>query len=191
MRLAQFTASMCAPIIGLQVRERPACLSVNEAVLDRIRNLKPGIVVLSAYWDYPDTDHDSATRAEKLLHTIELVRAAGVHRVVVLGSAPFWTTPVPGLLVSELHRNPDNPVPRRLARGLLQAHDDTLLRATTLKAGAVYVPVFENLCDQTSCIATTGPGWKDLVIFDQSHFTDHGSILLTQRIWASIIGSRS
>ena len=191
VRLAQFTASMCAPIIGLQVRERPACLSVNDAVLDRIRNLKPDIVVLSAYWDYPDPDHDSATRAEKLLHTIALVKAAGVQRVVVLGSVPFWTTPVPGLLVSQLHRNPDNPVPHRLARGLLEAHDDTLLRATTLKAGAVYVPVFENLCDQTSCIATTGPGWKDVVTYDQSHFTDHGSILLTQRIWASIIGSRS
>jgi hypothetical protein len=191
VRLAQYTASMCAPIIGLQVRERPACLSVNSAVLDRVRNLKPNIVVLSAYWDYLDPDHDRTTRAEGLLQTIELVKAAGVQRVVVLGSAPFWTTPVLGLLVSELHRNPDNAVPHRLARGLLEAHDDTLLRATTLKAGAVYVPVFENLCNPTSCIATTGPGWKDVVTYDQSHFTDHGSMLVTQRIWASIIDSQS
>jgi peptidoglycan/LPS O-acetylase OafA/YrhL len=190
VRLAQFTASGCAPIMGLQVRDRPACLSVNEAVLDRVRNLKPDIVVLSANWDYLNPDHDSITLAEKLLHTIELVKAAGVQRVVVLGSAPIWTTPVPELLVSELQRNPDNPAPHRLARGLLEAHDDTLLRATTLKAGAVYVSVFENLCDQTSCIATTGPGWKDVVTYDQSHFTDHGSILVTQRIWASVLGSR-
>jgi peptidoglycan/LPS O-acetylase OafA/YrhL len=190
VRLAQYTASACAPIIGLYLRERPACLSINDAVLDRVRNSKPSIVVLSAYWDYLDPDHDRTARAEKLLQTIELVKAAGVQRVVVLGSVPFWTTPVPGLLVSELHRNPDNPVPHRLARGLLEAHDDTLLRATTLKAGAVYVPVFENLCDQTSCIATTGPGWKDVVMYDESHLTDHGSTLVTQRIWASIIGSR-
>jgi peptidoglycan/LPS O-acetylase OafA/YrhL len=191
VRLAQYTASMCAPIIGLQIRERPACESVNNAVLDRVRNLKPSIVVLSAYWDYLDPDHDRTTRAEKLLQTIELVKAAGVQKVVVLGSVPFWTTPVLGLLVSELRRNPDNPVPHRLAQGLLEAHDDTLLRTTTLTAGAVYVPVFENLCDQTSCIATTGPGWKDVVTYDQSHFTVHGSMLVTQRIWASIIGSRS
>jgi peptidoglycan/LPS O-acetylase OafA/YrhL len=72
VRLAQYTASMCAPIIGLQLRERPACLSVNNAVLDRVRNLKPDIVVLSAYWDYLDPDHDRATRAERLLQTIEL-----------------------------------------------------------------------------------------------------------------------
>ncbi len=191
VRLAQYTASTCAPIIGLQIRERPACLSINNAVLDRVRNLKPSIVVLSANWDYPDPDHDRAMRAEKLLQTIQLVKAAGVQKVVVLGSVPFWTAPVPGLLVGELHRHPDDPVPHLLARGLLEAHDDTLLRTTTLKAGAVYVPIFENLCDRTSCIATTGPGWKDVVQYDQSHFTVHGSMLVAQRIWGSIVSSRS
>jgi hypothetical protein len=160
-------------------------------VLEQVRNLKPDIVVLSGYWDYPDPDHDRATRAEKLLETIRLVRAAGVRRVVVLGSAPYWTAHVPRLLVSELRRNPGNPIPHRLARGLLLAHDDTLLRATVLKAGAAYVPLFDNLCDQSSCIATTGPSWRDVVTFDQAHFTDHGSMLVAQRIWASIIGSRS
>ena len=191
VRLAQYTASWCAPIIGLQIRERPACLSINNAVLDHVRNLKPAIVVLSAYWDYLDPDHDRATRAEKLLQTIELLKAAGVQKVVVLGSVPFWSAAVPGLLVSELHLNPNSPLPHSLPRSLLEVHDDTQLKAATLKGGAIYVPVFENLCDQTSCIATTGPGWKDVVTYDQSHFTDHGSMLVTQRIWKLIIDSRS
>jgi peptidoglycan/LPS O-acetylase OafA/YrhL len=190
VRLAQFTASSCPPIVGVQFREQPACLSINDAVLDRVRGLKPDIVVLSAYWDSLGSDRDRIARAEKLLQTIELVKAAGVKKVVVLGSAPVWTTPVKALLVSELHRNPGDPVPRRLARGLLVTHDDTLLKATTLRAGAVYVPVFENLCDQTSCIVTTGPGWKGMVTYDQSHFTDHGSMLVARSIWASIIDSK-
>ena len=191
VRLAQYTASMCAPIIGLKLRERPACLSINNAVLDHVRNLKPAIVVLSAYWDYLDPDHDRATRAEKLLQTIELLKAAGVQKVVVLGSVPFWSAPVPGLLVAELHLSPNSSLPHSLPRSLLEVHDDTQLKAATLKGGAIYVPVFENLCDQTSCIATTGPGWKDVVTYDQSHFTDHGSVLVTQRIWKLIIDSRS
>jgi peptidoglycan/LPS O-acetylase OafA/YrhL len=188
LRLAQYTASMCAPIIGLPLRERPACLSVNDAVLDRLRNLKPDVVVLSASWDYPDPDHDRATRAEKLLQTLELVKAAGVRRVVVLGSAPLWTAPVPMLLVTALHRDPGNPVPNRLGRDLLEAQDDTLLKATTLKAGAVYVSIFEHVCDQTSCMVTTGPGWKDVVTYDNEHFTEHGSALVAKSIWASILG---
>jgi peptidoglycan/LPS O-acetylase OafA/YrhL len=191
VRLAQYTASLCAPIIGLQVPERPACLSVNNAVLDRIRRLRPNIVVLSAYWDDLDPNHNRAWRAEKLLQTIELVKAASVQKVVVLGSVPFWTRPVPWLLVSELRRNPGKPVPQRLPQGLLEAHDDTLLKATTLKAGAVFVPVFENLCDQTSCIVTTDQGWEGIVTSDQSHFTEHGSRLVASRIWPLIIDSRA
>lgn len=192
VRLAQYTAVGCAPIIGMGLRERPACLSVNNAVLDRVRNLKPSIVVLSAAWDYYFAPGPiGATRAEMLLHTLELVKAAGVPRVVVIGAAPFWTVPVPGLLLSELHRNPGKAVPHRLTRDLVRAHDDTLVKATTLNAGAIYVPIFENLCDQVSCIATTGPEWKNVVTYDQAHFTEHGSVLVAQPIWASILGSRS
>ena len=191
VRLAQYTASMCAPIIGIKLRERPASLSINNAVLEHIRNLKPAIVVLSAYWDYLDPDHDRATRDEQLLRTIEILKSSGVQKVVVLGSAPYWSASVPGLLVAELHRNPNNLLPHNLPGSLLEVHDDTELKAVTEKAGAVYVPVFENLCDQTGCIATTGPGWKDVVTYDQSHFTEHGSMLVAQRIWKLIIGSRS
>jgi peptidoglycan/LPS O-acetylase OafA/YrhL len=191
VRLAQFTASSCPPIVGVQFRERPACLAINNAVLDRVRLLKPDIVVLSAYWDLQGSDRDHIARAEKLLQTIELVKAAGAKKVAVIGSVPIWTTPVKALLVSELHLNPGAPVPRRLARGLLVVHDDTLLKETTLRAGAIYVPVFEDLCDPTSCIVTTGSGWKDMVTYDNSHFTDHGSMLVARSIWASIIGTHS
>jgi hypothetical protein len=181
VRLAQFTASLCAPLIGLPVRERPACLSINDAVLGRIRKLKPDTVVLSAYWDY--WNQDRAVQAEKLRQTIEFVKAAGVRKVVVLGSVPIWTEPVPGLLISELRRRPNTALPHSLPRSLLETHNDTLLKAATLGAGAVYVPVFERLCDETSCVVTTGPGWRDIVTYDHTHFTDHGSILVVQDIW--------
>jgi hypothetical protein len=187
IRLAEYTASLCAPILGLQVRNRPACASVNAAILDRVRALKPEIVVLSAYWDYSDPDNSRASRAEKLLQTIELIKRAGVKRVVVIGSAPLWTGTVPGLLESEVRRNPTSAVPSRLTRGLLDAHDDTLLTSIAVKAGADYVPVFENLCDHISCIATTGPGWQDVVTYDNSHFTEHGSVLVAQSIWPSVL----
>jgi peptidoglycan/LPS O-acetylase OafA/YrhL len=182
VRLAQFTSSLCAPIIGLQERYRPACFSINNAVLDRIRLLKPDVVVLSAYWDF--------TRADKLAHTIELIKAAGVHRVVVIGSAPFWEKTVPEFLVAELHQNPRSPISNRLPRGFLEAHDDTLLKTTTQKTGGIYIPIFEDFCDQTSCIVTTGPGWKNVLICDQSHFTANGSMFLAQRIWPNILGPK-
>jgi peptidoglycan/LPS O-acetylase OafA/YrhL len=190
IRLAEYTASLCAPILGLEVRNRPACASVNDAVFDHIRILKPDIVLLSAYWDYLDPDNSRAARAQKLLQTIELIKGAGVKRVVVIGSAPFWTSTVPGLLESEVRRNPNSPVPNRLTRGLLDAHDDELLKSMTERAGANFVPVFEDLCDHTSCIAITGSTWRDVVTYDNSHFTEHGSMLVAQRIWPSVLPPR-
>jgi peptidoglycan/LPS O-acetylase OafA/YrhL len=191
VRLAQYTASLCAPILELNVRNRPACLSVNSAVIQFIRTLKPDVVVLSALWDYPDPDHDKATRAEKLQQTIEQVKAAGVQKVIVIGSAPFWTSTVPSLLIDELRHRPNWPVPHRLTRELLDTHDDALLRATTKKAGGYFVPLIDNLCDLTSCIVTTGPSWTDVITYDNAHFTEHGSILVAQHVWPSIIHPRN
>jgi hypothetical protein len=187
IRLAQFTTSFCPPIIGLQVRLRPACPSINNAIMDRIQLLNPDVVVLSAYWDLPDPDYDRTTRAEKLFHTIELIKAAGVGKVVVIGSAPFWTKPVPILLVRELHQNPRTPLSNRLPRELLLPHDDTLLRSTVQNAGGIYIPIFEEFCDQTSCTVTTGPVWQDVLICDQAHFTEQGSTFLAERIWPGIV----
>jgi peptidoglycan/LPS O-acetylase OafA/YrhL len=186
VRLAQYTASLCAPIVGLHVRERPACFSINNAILNQIRSLEPDIVVLSAQWDNVGVDHHSVLDPDELIHTVKLVKAAGVKRVVVVGSAPSWTSALPGLLVDQIEHNPRNPVPHRLTRGLLAPHDDTLLKETAERAGAVYLPVFERLCDRSSCIATTGPTWSDVVAYDNAHFTEHGSVLVAQRIWADI-----
>jgi hypothetical protein len=52
VRLAQYTASLCPPVVGLQLRERPACQSINSAVIGYIKALKPNIVVLSGVWDF-------------------------------------------------------------------------------------------------------------------------------------------
>jgi peptidoglycan/LPS O-acetylase OafA/YrhL len=189
VRLAQYTSSSCAPILGLKMPDRPACFAVNNAVINRIRELRPDIVVLSANWDYRDPDHDSASRANRLQQTIGLIEAAGVKRVVVVGTAPFWKIPVPGLLIGELRRNQYHSVAHRLGRDLLAPHDDALVKAATQNAGGVYLSVFEYLCDQTSCLVTTGPGWRDLVTYDNSHFTEHGSLIVAQHIWTTILPS--
>jgi peptidoglycan/LPS O-acetylase OafA/YrhL len=194
MRLAQYTASGCAPILGMQVGVRPLCKSINDAVMDRIKILKPDIVLLSARWDLYndwDVDHDRAARTEKLLHTIQSIKSAGVQKVVVIGSAPFWKSAVPMLLFNEVRRNPAVPVPHRLARSFVAAHDDSLITAAAQRAGAVYVSLFDLLCDQTSCLATDGPSWQDVVTSDTDHFTVHGSVRAVQSIWASILDTHS
>jgi peptidoglycan/LPS O-acetylase OafA/YrhL len=186
VRLAQFTTAQCAPILGIQMHGRPNCPSTNDAVMERVRALKPDVVVLSASWDTYNVNQDRDV-ADKFQRTIESIRAAGVKRTVVIGSSPFWVTPVPSLLISAAYRNLKQPVPHRLQRTMLRPHDDSLVISTTRNAKAVFVPIFDDLCDASTCLVTTGSTWQDVVVFDTNHFTEHGSILVARQIWPSIL----
>jgi peptidoglycan/LPS O-acetylase OafA/YrhL len=190
VRLAQYTASGCIPIVGLELREQRECASINDAVIGQIRKLKPDIVVLSGQWDW-HFQHDPGISTDELRKTIGLVKASGVGRVVVIGSAPEWKSEVPDMLISEVRRHPNAPLSGRLSRGLLKFHDDTVLEAATQQMGAIYISLFENLCDQTSCVVGTGPSWQQVITMDTAHFTGYGSTLVARRIWPSIIGSEN
>lgn len=186
VRLAQYTSGVCPPFVGISDKYHPACLLVNNYILDRIRALKPAVVVLSAYWDPTGPGQSRASRAAELADTIGLIKAAGVSRVFVIGSAPSWINAVPTLLVDAVKHDPRRSAPERLSRSLLEPHDDTLLKAATDKAGAVYIPLFEYLCDQTSCIVSTGPTWREVLTYDKAHFTEHGSSLVAEYLWRYI-----
>lgn len=186
-RLAEFTASGCPPVKGLEVPERPACGAMNDIVLERIKAIKPDVVILSAYWDYSGFlvrragfDQDYAT---KLMQTIAEVKAAGVPRVVVLGSAPNWKVSVPKLLIGVVQSQPDEPVPQRLSRRYLHKHDDLRLKVATEQAGAQFVSIFDYLCDESTCEVTTGQDWRGVITSDTGHFTVHGATLVVQDIW--------
>jgi SGNH domain (fused to AT3 domains) len=139
---------------------------------------------MSADWDIWDINHDPAV-ADKLQKTIELVRATGVRRVVV--SAPFWSDSVPALLVREIRRSSSGSVPHRLSRRYLTDRDDAVLMAAAKRGGAVFIPTFYKLCDQSSCIVTTGDQWSDLLTYDNAHLTEHGSTIVAELLWPSII----
>ena len=186
IRLAQYTASLCAPILGLDVPLRPACRAVNDADIERIRELKPAVVVLSAIWDEPFITRDPSFAAE-FENTIASVKAAGVRKVVVIGDAPMWSVDVPLLLTHEVRINPFTPVPHRLSRSYLVHLNDTQVMETAQEAGAVFVPIIDRLCDQKGCLVTTGPAWSDIVTFDVGHFTVHGSTIVAPLIWPSIM----
>jgi hypothetical protein len=189
VRLAQYTASLCAPILDIDVPGRPGCAAINAEVLSRVRVLRPDIVVLSAFWDYVDLNHNRLKTAQ-LQQTIELVKAAGVTKIVVIGSAPFWANDVPILLLNEFRRNRTGRFPTRLSRNLLTSQDDTVLKAAAEKSGAFYVSLVDALCDQRSCLVSTGQDWKDVLTYDTAHFTEHGSMLVAEAIGANVLQER-
>jgi len=190
-RMAQITASLCPPIEGVEIPERPACKAINDYALEQIRTLKPKIVILSAFWDYAGwlVRHEGFSRnyAAKLMQTIGDVKAAGVERVVVVGSAPYWVMDAPTLLMIEVRKQPNQPIPQRLSRRYLQKHDDLLLKVVTEQSGAQFVPIFDYLCDATSCQVMNGQDWHGMMTIDTAHFSGPGSTMVAEDIWQQVV----
>jgi hypothetical protein len=159
-------------------------------VINRIRTLKPQIVVFSAFWYFPDKDYAPSRLKPALVATVKQVFAAGVQRVIILGSSPNWSNDVPILLVNEVRYHSNAPVPHRLGRDLLIDHDDSFLKAAAKESGASYVPLIDKLCDSSSCLVTTGSGWQDILMYDATHFTQHGSVLVAPMLWPEIAPNR-
>ena len=194
IRIAQFTASSCPPIVGIAMEDRPFCPSINETTLVRIKKLKPDIVVLSALW--PEALNgsrdgtDTSNMARDFVHTIRSLKLMGVPRIVIIGPAPFWNRPVPEILMDEVRVHPGQSLSSNLSTELLTNTEHGRLRELAEKSGATYVSVMSRLCDKRSCFVTTGQSWKDLLVWDTSHFTEHGSVILVQRIWDDVVGNQ-
>ncbi len=172
-RVAQYTASGCPPLVGASTPSRPACPAITASTIARIRQLKPQIVVLAAWW----VSYDDLT---PLARTVAMLKAMGVERIVVMGPAPNWVHPVPQVLVAAFERDPFHRVPNRTSFGLLPnaAQAERQLRSIVAPLGVVYVSELDILCDADGCLARIGRTDDDFTAWDSSHLTAAGSELL-------------
>lgn len=168
--LAQFASDACPPVLEI---ETTACLTMSGAILERIRALRPDVVVLAARWS-----DSSATQAPA---TVRALRAIGVKRVIVVGPVPRWTLPLPAVLIRYLQRHPLQQPPIRLLEGLEREPfiRDSAMRAALEAADARYVSVTELLCAREGCLALVS---GQPSAWDSEHLTDASSRLVARAI---------
>jgi peptidoglycan/LPS O-acetylase OafA/YrhL len=185
LRLAQYTSGYCAPVVGLDQPDRRNCKAVNDWVIARIGVLKPDVVLLSAEWGHAQLNQSSRSR-DLFERTITAIKAAGVKKVVIVGSAPSWAEEVPKLVIARLEHAPQPTFPLRLPRRLVSPQNDGALIAIAERTGSVYVPIIDRICDNTGCLAATGPRWQDVLAYDRTHFTAQGAAIVAQSIGPSL-----
>jgi peptidoglycan/LPS O-acetylase OafA/YrhL len=183
VRIAQYTSSLCAPIVNRDTPGRPLCRAANDAILAKLRAQKPDIVVLSALWP---TDADSYV---ELGQTIKLIKSAGVSQVVIIGPAPLWNVAVIAVLEGQLRRNPNAVLSNDLRAADMDSSqmDEPGLKTASEAAGARYISLLSILCSGQGCLVKTGSGWQNIVTFDTAHFTAHGSRYVADRIVPQIL----
>ncbi|HET6841082.1 MAG TPA: acyltransferase family protein [Candidatus Angelobacter sp.] len=169
-RVAQYTASNCAPIVDLDQRSRPYCREINDWVLAKVRELHPDTVVLAAQaWVL----HPEDTRAS-IQRTVGLVQQAGVRRVILIGPEPMWKISLPRFLLRYARVRFNQGIPARMAdetnQGLFQEDHDLSVQAAD--SGAIYLSPVSILCEKSGCLTMiTENGKTDLTTFDKSHLT--------------------
>jgi peptidoglycan/LPS O-acetylase OafA/YrhL len=175
-RFAQFTMSLCPPILQYEVERRPTCIGNNDFVLSQISKLRPKVVVLHAQWGIYE---EALPRLEK---TFARLKAAGTERIVLMGPAPIWMVPLPSLLFAYYRARPREILPSRLSDGLWEQNlrVDQQLRALSEKQKIAYFSTYDVFCNQQGCLTLMDN--SDVTTFDTVHLTPKASALLLQQL---------
>jgi len=162
--IAQRTGAVCPPILGFE--PRPGCQLLNDANIQAIRDSRPEVVLLYAWWHHPRYELGG------LEATVEAIRAAGVSRIVLLGPLPLWQKSLPQLLLEEWKNGPfSRPPPLRLKNGLdlrlSQISDEMRDRAGAMQIQ--YVDGLSVFCDADGCLTRLRDSSTEPLSYDYGH----------------------
>ena len=179
-RIAQFTASLCPPLLGESFRRRPNCRDFNDSVIRRLAQLRPGTVMLMAHWrNYAAKDSDeNPLDFDALAQTVARLRAIGVGRIIVIGSLPEWSIAQPRVSLC-LWRDTGAAVYRSNAYlDPALAGVDAAVQNAAVAAGATFLSPRRALCNATGCLLSSSPRALSPLAWDTGHLTIPGSELL-------------
>lgn len=168
LNITQRSASLCPPIIGLQIDGRPHCKAINDMVAREISDNKPNTVLMSALWSvYP--------MREYLPWTIKFLKDNGVKNIILIGPFPVWKKTLIDTL-EETGVNAGRTVPwgmtdeTRNLRG-----NDAYLRELAKDNSITYISPLDTMCTESYCKAIIGHKKSYPVQFDFAHLTPEGS----------------
>ena len=174
--IAQFTLSSCIPALNADIPGLPNCRVMNDKVLALARQIKPDIVLLQGTWE-KHLDH--------VAETVAALKQQTGARVVVLGPLPYWKRGLPNevLRYFMLHHQL---IPMRFRSSGSNGYD-AKMRAALLPRGAEFISAWDRLCDAEGCLTRTGDSARDILISDQVHLTETGSVFVVQLIIDQIL----
>ena len=173
--LLQATASICPPIFGVDMIERPHCRDFDDRVGELMQATRGLTVVLSADWPSYETRFGAEAFQRSLQATLKRLNDAGV-RTIVLGPPIRWRQPLPALLAERVERDA-GPLDSRTLVFEPQFAADASLKAAL--PGIPYISILDAVCPSHRCPAFSGDVPLSL---DRNHLTREGSILVIEAI---------
>jgi hypothetical protein len=173
-RIVQRTMSACSPTLDFFIQGVPVhCEAVNRSVLDYIKASKPEKIILAGNW--------IDRHLPGLSKTIDSIRQAGVHDILIVGPVPRWkdSLPLPKALYEYFKIDPLHRIPSRLRLGVdsdNNKYNDSLMERFAYDNSIRYISLNKLLCNDAGCISMVNDSESGLIFFDNaSHFTKDGS----------------
>ncbi len=183
--IGERTGAVCPPILGIE--PRPLCKSLNDNAIEAIRQAKPDVVVLYAWWHHPRYD------LKNLEATVAELRRAGVPRIIMLGAVPYWQGPLPRILLEEWKKGPvSQPPPLRLKAQLdpklTQVTQE--MRARAEKMGIEFISGLDYFCNAEGCLTRMSQDASEPLSYDYGHLAPNAVRWYVEQLAPLVFQSR-
>lgn len=172
--LARFTASACPPIIGFEVTSRPQCRLINQTVADKIKQLRPQTVLLSAFW-YLYNGHEGYSKLDydKLRATITFLKQQQISNIILVGQLPTF-------LIDEPKVGNRTFVSGRVDRTFYKfnyasAAVNNDLRSFAIESQVNFLSPLDIVCNDQGCLISTSRTAQVPLAWDYGHLTKAGA----------------
>jgi hypothetical protein len=187
-RIAQFTHSACPPVVDTHGKLLSSCEAFNTAVFNRLKSLRPDVVVLEGNWTFDMESSRYNVDSDVIRNTIKELQAIGIRRVVVFGSLPTWKIPQPEVGVKIWLASHALAYRTKLYFDTTSATTDALVGKVAFETGVTFVSPIHLLCNEDGCLISTDHDAGMPVAWDREHLTQAGSNLLVGLAIREILG---
>jgi peptidoglycan/LPS O-acetylase OafA/YrhL len=175
--LIQYSAGGCPPLKDVSIGWRSHCREVNDFVMREVGRLHPKTIIMHASWISYGDYHVASNLARTVDHLKSLAPAADI---VLVGGVPEWQPSLPRfMLLRNVHTETETRLETPLWNELVSM--DNELEGLASTHGARFESALKTLCPNGMClVVTTWQNTPTLVVWDQSHLTEPGSVLLAR-----------
>jgi peptidoglycan/LPS O-acetylase OafA/YrhL len=185
----------CVPLVehvemNKGVAGTPRCRAINDYVFERIRAIKPDVLLVAGY--FSQYDHEANWRypgfLDALVQGAKTLHREGVRSIVVAGEVPTWAPALPILVGRDLLETGEAPAFSRVGVQADSLETDKALAAKNWGEGVVYVSQAAKLCGPDGCRRLVGPNLpEDMLAVDYGHYSVNGSIFAVKTILQPVI----
>jgi peptidoglycan/LPS O-acetylase OafA/YrhL len=183
--VAQRGGAMCPPILGIE--PRPLCQELNDDSFKLLKALNPEIVVLYAWWHHPQYD------LNKLDATVQALKDAGVPKIIILGSTPYWKGKLPYNLMKIWKKgSPTQKPPLYTKQGLDESiiSSTARMRETAKRLGVDFISGYETLCNEQGCPTRDSEDGEQVTSYDYGHLSVSAAEKYIRLIAPAIFGAK-